>query len=92
VLAGEVEIVFAVDLAAQAYLEDGAVLEEAFFESAAKRRAVRILAAEIFIPEIVVCVELDQVDGTAVFFGDGAEDRKADGVVAAYAGGAGSSG
>ena len=92
VFAGEIEIVFAVDLAAQAYLQDATVLQQAFFEGAAKWRAVRILAAEIFVPEIVVGVELNQVDGAAVFFRDSAKDREADGVVAAYAGGAGSGG
>src|ERR1700720_2460245 len=92
VLAGEIEVVFAVDLAAEADLQDAAVLEEAFFEGAAERCAVGILAAEIFVPEVVVGVELYQVDWAAVFFGDGAEDGEANGVVAAYGGGAGSGG
>ena len=90
--AGKVEIVLAVDLAAQAYLKDAAVLQEAFFKGAAKWCAMGILAAEIFVPEIVVSVELDEVHGTAMFFGYGAEDGEADGVVAAYARGAGSGG
>jgi outer membrane protein assembly complex protein YaeT len=92
VCACEIEIIFAVDLTAEAYLQDAAVCKEAFFEGAAEWCAVRILTAEIFIPEIVVGVELDKVDGPAVFFGDGAQDREADGVVAADAGGAGSGG
>lgn len=39
-----------------------------------------ILAAEILVPEIVVRVELHERD-RAVFFGDGAEDGEADGVI-----------
>jgi len=73
-------------------LQDATVLQQAFFEGAAEWRAVRILAAEIFVPEIVVGVELDQVHGAAVFVRDSAENRQADGVVAAHAGGARSRG
>jgi len=39
-----------------------------------------------------VCVELNQVDRSAVFFGESAEDGEADGVITANAGGAGSAG
>ena len=92
VFAGEIEIVFAVDLAAQTDLQNATVLQQAFFEGAAEWRAVRILAAEIFVPEIVVGVELDEGHRAAVFFRDSAKNRQADGVVAAYAGGAGSGG
>jgi hypothetical protein len=45
---------------------------------------VRIFAAEIFVPEIVVGVELNEGDG-AVFFGYGAEDGETDGMVTADA-------
>src|SRR5450755_3839083 len=92
VLLGEVEIVFAVDLAAQADLQDAAVFQETFFKAAAERRAVGIFAAKIFVPQIVVRVELDQIDRAALFFRNGAEDRKADAMVAAYAGSARSGG
>ena len=85
VFARKIEIVFGVDLAAQSDLQHASVVEQAFLECAAERRAVRILAAEIFVPEIVVRVELNQVDRAAVIFRDGAENRKADGVVAADA-------
>ena len=50
---------------------------------------MRILAAEIFVPEIVVGVELDEGD-RAVFFCYGAEDGEADGMIAANANAAGS--
>jgi hypothetical protein len=50
---------------------------------------VRILAAEVFVPEIVVGVELDEGD-RAVFFRYGAENREADGMIAADADAAGS--
>jgi hypothetical protein len=50
VLAREVEIVFAVNLAAETDLKDAAVCEEAFFESSAEGRAMGIFAAEIFVP------------------------------------------
>lgn len=43
---------------------------------------MRIFAAEVLIPQIVVSVELDKGDG-AVFFGDRAENGEADGVIAA---------
>ena len=59
VLLGEIEIVFAVDLAAQTYLQDAAVFKETFLEGAAERRAVGIFAAEIFVPQIVMSVELN---------------------------------
>ena len=85
VFARKIEIVFGIDLAAQANLQDSAVAEKAFLEGAAERRAVRILAAEIFVPEIVVRVELNQVHRAAVVFRDRAKDRKADRVVAANA-------
>ena len=49
---------------------------------------MRILAAEIFVPEIVVGVELDEGD-RAVFFCYGAENREADGMIAANADAAG---
>src|SRR5579859_8191079 len=45
---------------------------------------MRILAAEILVPQIVVGVELDERDGT-VLFCNGAEDGQADGVIAAHA-------
>lgn len=43
---------------------------------------MRILAAEILVPEIVVRVELDEMHG-AVLFCDSAKERKADGMIAA---------
>ena len=88
VLAREVEVIFTIDLAAKADLQDATIRQKTFFEGAAEGRAVRILAAEIFVPEIVVSVELDQADGPAVLFGDGAKDGKADRVIAADADGA----
>lgn len=42
---------------------------------------MRILAAEIFVPQVVVSVELDERDG-AVLFCDGTEDGETDGVIA----------
>jgi len=45
---------------------------------------MRILAAEIFVPQIVVGVELDERNGT-VLFCDGTEDGQADGMIAADA-------
>jgi hypothetical protein len=83
--ARKIEIVFGVNLAPQADLQHAAVVEQTFLERAAERRAVRILAAEVFVPEIVVGVKLNQVDRAAMIFGDGAQDRKADRVVAANA-------
>jgi len=59
VLARKIEIGFVVDLPAQANLQKSAFQEQAFFDGAAEGRAVGILAAEIFISEIVVGVELD---------------------------------
>jgi FtsP/CotA-like multicopper oxidase with cupredoxin domain len=82
--AGEVEIAFGVDLTAQADLQDPAILQQAFLEGAAERRAVRILAAEVFVPQIVVGVELDQADGS-VLFGYSPQDGQADRVIATNA-------
>jgi hypothetical protein len=76
VLFGEVEIVFVVDLAAQAYLQECALQDEIFLDRAAKRRAVGIAAAEIFVPQIVVGVELNDCDW-AVKFVDRAQERQA---------------
>jgi hypothetical protein len=50
VCTGEVEIVFAVNLAAKANLQNASIQQETFFEGPAERRAVRILAAEILVP------------------------------------------
>ena len=88
VFARKIEIVFGVDLAAQAYLQHTAIVEQTFLEGAAERCAVGIFAAEIFVPEIVVSVELNQIDRAAVIFADGAKNRKTDGVVATDTGGA----
>lgn len=79
--AGKVKILFAVDLAAKTDLQDTAIYQKTFFKSAAEGRAVGIFAAEIFVPQVVVSVELDERDG-AVLFGDGAEDGETDGVIA----------
>jgi len=84
VFAGEVEIVFAIDLSTEAHLQDAAIHEKTFFKGAAEGGAMRILAAEIFVPQVVVSVELDERDG-AVLFGDGAKDGETDGVIAAHA-------
>lgn len=43
---------------------------------------MRVLAAEVLVPEIVVRVELDEMHG-AVLFCDSAKERKTDGVIAA---------
>lgn len=45
---------------------------------------MRILAAKILVPQIVVSVELDERNG-AMLFCDGTEDGQADGVIAADA-------
>src|ERR1700685_1634122 len=81
---GEIEVVFAIDLAAKTYLENAAIQQEAFFKGPTERRAVRILAAEILIPHIVVSVELNERNGAMLFY-DGSEDRQADGVIASDA-------
>ena len=73
VSACKIEIIFAIDLTAKANLQHAAFQKETLFKRAAERRAVRILAAEILVPQIIVGVELDQRNG-AVFFCDGTKD------------------
>jgi len=46
----EIEIIFAVNLAAKANLQNASIQQETFFEGPAERRAVRLLAAEILVP------------------------------------------
>src|SRR4029077_16971707 len=79
----KIEIVFAVNLTAKADLQDPAIEQEPLFKGAAERRAMRVLAAEILVPQIVVRVELDERK-RAVFFCDGTQNREADGMVPAH--------
>jgi hypothetical protein len=65
-------------------LQDAAVLQKTFFEGPPKGRTVRILAAKVFVPEIVVGVELDEANGS-VLFGNRAKNGQADGMIAADA-------
>src|ERR1700730_4981729 len=81
---GEIEIAFAVNLAAKADLQDTALLQKTFLEGAAKGRAVGILAAEIFVPKIVVGIELDKTNGS-MLLRNRAKEGKADGVIPADA-------
>src|SRR5215472_244048 len=60
VFAREIEVLLAIDLSAQADLQNTSVLEEPLLERATERRSVRIFAAKVFIPEVVVRVELNQ--------------------------------
>src|SRR5580700_9266639 len=82
VLFGKIEIVLAVDLAAQSDLQERAFQDQIFLDGPAKRRAMRVAAAEVFVPQIVVRVELNDAD-RAMALGDRAKKRQAQRMVTA---------
>ena len=60
VLPSKIEIVFRIDLPAQADLQNAAFEQQSLFDRPPNRSAVRMRTAEISAPRIVVGVELDQ--------------------------------
>jgi hypothetical protein len=91
VLLAEIEVFARIDLTAKSYLHGTFWEKEAFFDGAADWCAVRVRAAEVSAPGVVVRVELDERDGAETFV-DGAEDGEKDGMVSADAGGSSAGG
>src|SRR5206468_8090413 len=58
VLAMEIEVVLAVHRSADADLDEPPPFDDAFFDRAAERRAMKIFAAKILVPRVDVRVEL----------------------------------
>src|SRR5204863_4147721 len=60
VLAVEIEVVFAVHRSTDSDLDEPASVDEPFFDCAPKRRAVKILTAEVLVPGVDVRIELNE--------------------------------
>src|SRR6185437_5056395 len=76
------QILHIVERAANADVQAGAGVEQAFLERAAERGAVRVSGAEVGVPGVQVRVEVDDGD-RAVHRLDRAQQREGDRVVAA---------
>ncbi len=91
VLLAEIEVFARIDLPAKSHLHRALREQEAFFDGAADWCAVRVRAAEVSAPGVVVRVELDERDWAEAFV-NGAEDGKKDGMISADAGGSSAGG
>src|SRR5579871_1950612 len=83
VRAGKIKSVFAINLPSWPNLQNVSVFEQSFFKRSAKRRSMRILATKIFVPQLIVRVELDQRDRT-IFLHGSSQERQADRMISPY--------
>ena len=66
VLAGEIKVVFGIDLPAQSHLQRVALLDQAFFDGILHRRAVRMRTAEVAAPGVAMGIELNEANRAKV--------------------------
>src|SRR5258705_5473838 len=82
VLPRKIKIGLAVHLAPQSHLQKTVFPDQSFLDRTAERRAMRKLAPKIFVPKIVVSVELNHHQ-RPVFFGRGPQKRPSQGRISA---------
>src|SRR6476646_9055708 len=83
VLASEIKVILRVHLSAQSNLENVLGNKQAFFDGTPHRSAMRVRAAEVSAPGIVVRVELNEADAPKAFV-NGTQNGEQNGVIAAY--------